>query len=95
MPERCHVCSRVQSLVVPSFGTVTVCAVCAEGTCYVCTRKCDGCDETVCSRCAEEKEVHSFCKRCMGAWKESRGRGGEGGGENDVRGIHDMKNYTE
>lgn len=74
-PERCHVCSRVQSLVMPSFGTITACAVCAERTCYVCTRKCDSCDETVCSKCAEEKEVHSFCRRCMGAWKDSRGGG--------------------
>ncbi|KAL0640356.1 hypothetical protein Q9L58_000637 [Maublancomyces gigas] len=73
LPERCHVCSRVQSLVMPSFGTITVCAVCDERTCYVCTRKCDNCDETVCSKCSEEKEVHSFCRRCMLAWKESRG----------------------
>lgn len=73
LPERCHVCSRVQSLVMPSFGTITVCAVCDERTCYVCTRKCDNCDETVCSKCSEEKEVNSFCRRCMVAWKESRG----------------------
>lgn len=73
LPERCHVCSRVQSLVMPSFATITVCAVCDERTCYVCTRKCDSCDETVCSKCSEEKEVHSFCRRCMVAWKESHG----------------------
>lgn len=76
LPERCHVCSRVQSLVMPSFGTITVCAVCDERTCYVCTRKCDSCNETVCSRCSEEKEVHSFCRRCMVIWKESCGAAG-------------------
>lgn len=83
VPERCHVCKRVQSLVMPSFGTITVCDVCDERTCYVCTRKCDGCDETVCSKCSEEKEVHSFCRRCMGAWKGREGcrTGGYGLGE--------------
>ncbi|PUU84330.1 hypothetical protein B9Z19DRAFT_1060209 [Tuber borchii] len=55
---RCHVCSRVQSFAA-SFATVTNCGRCAGSTCYVCTRRCDSCDVTVCSGCAEEE---AFCR---------------------------------
>ncbi|KAL7266830.1 hypothetical protein RUND412_010602 [Rhizina undulata] len=68
-PERCHVCSRVQSILLPSFGTVTKCRICSEATCFVCTRSCDSCDETVCSQCSEEKGVHTFCTSCVKAWR--------------------------
>ncbi|KAH0608098.1 uncharacterized protein H6S33_002150 [Morchella sextelata] len=64
LPQRCHVCSRAQSI---GFGTITVCGACARGTCYVCTRRCDGCAETVCSGCCEERGVQCFCGRCVGA----------------------------
>jgi len=61
---RCHVCSRVQSFAT-SFATVTNCGRCDGFTCYVCTRRCDSCDVTVCSGCAEEEGVYCFCKGCL------------------------------
>jgi hypothetical protein len=71
---RCHVCSRVQTLLaMPSFGTTTVCSLCRRQTCYVCTRKCDACDATICSKCSEEKGLQSFCSSCMDDWKEAGG----------------------
>lgn len=66
---RCHVCSRVQSFAT-SFATVTNCGRCAESTCYVCTRRCDSCDVTVCSGCAEEEGVYCFCKGCLEGVRE-------------------------
>ncbi|PWW79207.1 hypothetical protein C7212DRAFT_360685 [Tuber magnatum] len=61
---RCHVCSRIQPFAT-SFATVTNCGGCAGFTCYVCTRRCDSCDVTVCSGCAEEEGVYCFCKGCL------------------------------
>jgi len=69
---RCHVCSRVQSFAT-SFATVTNCDRCAGSTCYVCTRRCDSCDVTVCSGCAEEEGVYCFCKGCLEGERERVG----------------------
>jgi len=66
---RCHVCSRVQSFAT-SFATVTNCGRCAGSTCYVCTRRCDSCDVTVCSGCAEEEGVYCFCNGCFEGVRE-------------------------
>ena len=69
---RCHVCSRVQSFAT-SFATVTNCGRCAGSTCYVCTRRCDSCDVTVCSGCAEEEGVYCFCNGCFEGVRERTG----------------------
>lgn len=66
---RCHICSRVQSFAT-SFATVTNCGRCVGSTCYVCTRRCDSCDVTVCSGCAEEEGVYCFCKGCLEGVRE-------------------------